>query len=112
MPPPDTTTTPAGIPGLELTGPWPVGRYAVKLREWLRGRARVQLFGEVWNWRGARTRGFFELRDAEGAGPCGLWVRDFEKLDPAPRAGVDGAPGRLARGPGHSPPARPACPGV
>src|SRR5882724_10095869 len=59
-------TAPAGIPGVELTGPWPVGRYAVKLREWLRGRARVQLFGEVWNWRVARTRVFFELRVAGG----------------------------------------------
>src|SRR5256885_305346 len=42
---------PEGIPGVELTGPWPVGAYAVKLRAELRKRARVQLFGEVWNWR-------------------------------------------------------------
>src|SRR5256885_15025000 len=100
MPPETATTPPAGIPGLELTGPWPVGRYAVKLREWLRGRARVQLFGEVWNWRGARPRGVFEVGGARGAGPCGVWVRDFEKPDPAPRAGGAGAPGAAARGPG------------
>src|SRR5712691_11563286 len=64
--------TPAGIEGSSLPGPYPVGRYAAQLREWLRGRARVQLFGEVWNLRipprGAKV--YFELRDAAGALPC------------------------------------------
>src|SRR3954467_2237970 len=111
MPPDTATTPPAGIPGLELTGPWPVGRYAVKLREWLRGRARVQLFGEVWNWRVARTRVFFELRDAEGAVPCGMWLRDFEKLDLAPGAVVDGARVVVAGGPDYYPGSRTSSPG-
>ena len=39
---------PAGIEGSSLPGPWPVGLYAAKLRERLRGFARVQVFGEVW----------------------------------------------------------------
>ena len=104
-------TTPAGIPGVELTGPWPVGRYAVKLREWLRGRARVQLFGEVWNWRVARTRVFFELRDAEGAVPCGMWLSDFEKLDLAPGAIADGARVVVAGGPDYYPGSRTSSPG-
>src|SRR3954453_1446895 len=111
MPPETATTPPAGIPSLELTGPWPVGRYAVKLREWLRGRARVQLFGEVWNWRVARTRVFFELRDAEGAGPCGMWLSDFEKLDLAPGAVVDGARVVVAGGPDSYPGSRTSSPG-
>src|SRR4051794_28426452 len=111
MPSDTATTPPAGIPGLELTGPWPVGRYAVKLREWLRGRARVQLFGEVWNWRVARTRVFFELRDAEGAVPCGMWLSDFEKLDLAPGAVVDGARVVVAGGPDYYPGSRTSSPG-
>src|SRR3954466_11226689 len=111
----DTTTaaptTPAGIPGVELTGPWPVGRYAVKLREWLRGRARVQLFGEVWNWRVARTRVYFELRDADGAVPCGMWLDDFEKLGLPPGAVADGARVVVAGGPDYYPGSRTSSPG-
>src|ERR671927_126222 len=35
---------PAGIPGSELTGPWPVGHYAAALRDRLRGFTRMQVF--------------------------------------------------------------------
>ena len=47
---------PAGIDGSTLPGPYGVGAYAAKLREFLRERSRVQLFGEVWNVRVSRAR--------------------------------------------------------
>src|SRR3954463_2259398 len=82
---------PTGIPGIELSGPWPVGAYAAKLRDELRKRARVQLFGEVWGIKTSRARAYFELRDAEGAVPCAMWLSDLEKLGLAARALADGA---------------------
>ena len=74
---------PDGIPGSELTGPWPVGQYAARLRDQLRGFSRVQVFGEVFNLRAGRARVWFELRDERGALPCSMWRRDFDAL-PAP----------------------------
>ena len=71
---------PAGIPGSELTGPWPVGAYAARLRERLRGFARVQVFGEVVGFKAGRAKVWFELRDASGALPCSMWRRDWEAL--------------------------------
>jgi exodeoxyribonuclease VII large subunit len=111
VPPAENGPAPEGIPGVELTGPWPVGAYAVKLRDELRKRARVQLFGEVWNWRVARTRVYFELRDADGAVPCGMWLNDFEKLGLAPGAVVDGARVVVAGGPDYYPGSRTSSPG-
>jgi hypothetical protein len=61
-------------------GPFPVGAYAAKLRDELRKRARVQLFGEVFGLRVGRARVWFELRDAEGAVPCAMWRDAFEEL--------------------------------
>ncbi|MDX6732469.1 MAG: exodeoxyribonuclease large subunit, partial [Baekduia sp.] len=46
---------PDGIAGSSLAGPFPVGAYAEKLRDELRKRARVQLFGEVWNFRASKA---------------------------------------------------------
>jgi exodeoxyribonuclease VII large subunit len=71
---------PDGIPGSELTGPWPVGQYAARLRDRLRGFSRVQVFGEVFNLRPGRARVWFELRDERGALPCSMWRRDFDSL--------------------------------
>ncbi len=82
---------PEGIAGSSLPGPFSVGRYAADLREYLRARARVQLFGEVWNLRTSRTKLYFELRDAAGALPCSMWRNDFEKLRLGEDALVDGA---------------------
>ncbi|MFL5779782.1 MAG: exodeoxyribonuclease VII large subunit [Thermoleophilaceae bacterium] len=69
----------AGVPG--YPGPYAVGRYATKLREWMRERARVCLIGEVT---GVRITGgpnvYFELRDADGAMPCAMWRTDFDRL--------------------------------
>ncbi len=70
-----------GIPGSELPGPYPVGSYAAQLRERLRQFAHVQLVGEVWGFRHARTRVYFELRDGRGALPCSMWSDEFEALD-------------------------------
>jgi exodeoxyribonuclease VII large subunit len=71
---------PEGIPGSTVPGPWPVGAYAAGLRDRLREFARVQIFGEVVNFRTARTRVYFELRDAGGALPCSMWRDAFERL--------------------------------
>src|SRR5919197_5842521 len=92
----DDTGRPAGIPGSDLSGPWPVGRYAAALREQLRGFTRVQVFGEVFGFKAGRAKVFFELRDAAGALPCSMWREDFLKMrlgPPAPRAPGGGAGG-------------------
>jgi exodeoxyribonuclease VII large subunit len=82
---------PEGIAGSALPGPFSVGRYAADLREYLRARARVQLFGEVWNLRLSKTKLYFELRDVAGALPCSMWRNDFEALRLGEGALVDGA---------------------
>ncbi len=70
----------SGIPESGLPGPFPVGRYAARLREQLRSFTHVQLLGELVNLRTARTKVYFELRDASGAIPCAVWRNDWEKL--------------------------------
>ncbi len=69
-----------GIEGSQLPGPYPVGSYAERLRRRLRDFARVQLVGEVWGFKPARARVYFELRDGRGALPCSMWLSDFERL--------------------------------
>jgi exodeoxyribonuclease VII large subunit len=76
----DLRALPAGIEGSALPGPFGVGHYAARLREYLRERSRVQLFGEVWNLRLSRAKVYFELRDADGALPCSMWRNDFDAL--------------------------------
>jgi exodeoxyribonuclease VII large subunit len=71
---------PDGIPGSDLSGPWPVGHYAARLRDRLRGFSRVQVFGEVFNLRAGRARVWFELRDERGALPCSMWRKDYDAL--------------------------------
>jgi exodeoxyribonuclease VII large subunit len=106
----DPAARPAGIPGSDLTGPWPVGQYADRLRERLRGFSRVQVFGEVFNLRAGRARVWFELRDERGALPCSMWRDDFDALA-APLAdgqrvvvagGCDYYPGSRAASPSFS----------
>jgi exodeoxyribonuclease VII large subunit len=101
---------PDGIPGSDLSGPWPVGQYAARLRDRLREFSRVQVFGEVFNLRPGRARVWFELRDERGALPCSMWRRDFDAL-PAPLAdgqrvvaagGCDYYPGARAASPSFS----------
>ncbi len=84
-------TTPAGIDGSRLPGPYGVGHYAARLRDYLRERSRVQLFGEVWNLRVSRVKVYFELRDADGALPCSMWRTDFDALRLGDGALADGS---------------------
>jgi exodeoxyribonuclease VII large subunit len=76
------------IPDSDLPGPYPVGTYAAQLQRRLRGFARVALEGEVWGFRPARARVYFELRDARGALPCSMWRNEFEALGVPLRDGV------------------------
>jgi exodeoxyribonuclease VII large subunit len=87
----EPTQTPAGIDGSALPGPFGVGHYAARLRDYLRERARVQLFGEVWNLRVSRVKVYFELRDADGALPCSMWRDDYDALALGERALADGS---------------------
>jgi exodeoxyribonuclease VII large subunit len=99
---------PAGIPGSELTGPWPVGRYAARLRDQLRGFIRVQVFGEVIGFKAGRAKVWFELRDGVGALPCSMWRDDFEALGIGPLA--DGVQVVAAGGCDYYPGSRSASP--
>ncbi len=76
---PATSTTPAGIDGSALKGPFAVGEYAAALRDQLRGFARVQVFGEVSNLGVRANAVYFELRDAQGALPCAMWRDDYDR---------------------------------
>jgi exodeoxyribonuclease VII large subunit len=101
---------PTGIEGSEFAGPFSVGAYAKMLRAELRKRARVQLFGEVFNVRPSRTRVYFELRDGEGAVPCAMWRNTFDQLGIDPQSLIDGAQVVVAGGPDYYPGSRTASP--
>ena len=75
-----TPTSPTGIPGSALAGPFGVGEYAAALRARLRAFTRVQLVGELADLRPSRARVYFELRDAHGAIPCAAWKGDWEEM--------------------------------
>jgi exodeoxyribonuclease VII large subunit len=99
---------PAGIPGSELTGPFPVGVYAARLRARLREFARVQVFGEVFGFKAGRAKVWFELRDGSGALTCSMWREDFEALGIRPPA--DGVQVVVAGGCDYYPGSRTASP--
>src|SRR3954468_10477045 len=106
----EAASRPEGIAGLEMAGPFPVGAYAAKLRDKLRKRARVQLFGEVWNLRPSRAKVYFELRDGEGAVPCSMWRDAFEALGLVADALGDGAQVVVAGWPDYYPGSRTSSP--
>jgi exodeoxyribonuclease VII large subunit len=86
---------------MDLPGPFPVGRYARKLEEEMRRRARVSLIGEVTGLSRSKAQAYFELRDGEGAVPCTIWLNELEKLD-LPRGGLrDGTEVVIAGGPDY-----------
>ena len=89
--------------GSGLPGPFAVGRYAKRLQEWMRERARVQLVGEVTGVGRSKVQAYFELRDAEGAIPCVIWLNDLERAG-LPEGGLrDGAEVVIGGGPDYYP---------
>jgi exodeoxyribonuclease VII large subunit len=89
--------------GPDLPGPFAVGRYARKLQEEMRRRARVLLIGEVTGVGRSKVQAYFELRDGEGAVPCAIWLDDLEKAG-LPGGGLrDGAEVVIAGGPDYYP---------
>src|SRR4051794_35117095 len=101
---------PEGVTGSAFPGPFPVGSYAAMLRDELRRRARVQLFGEVFNLSASRARVYFELRDGAGALPCAMWREAFDRLGLPDGALVDGAQVVVAGGPDYYPGSRTSSP--
>jgi exodeoxyribonuclease VII large subunit len=86
---------------VDLPGPFPVGRYARKLEEEMRRRARVSLIGEVTGLSRSKAQAYFELRDREGAVPCAIWLNELEKLE-LPGGGLrDGAEVVIGGGPDY-----------
>ena len=90
-------------PEPDLPGPFAVGRYAERLRQELRRRARVRLVGEVAGVRRSRAQAYFELRDSEGAVPCAIWIADLERLGLADEALREGAQLVVSGGPDYYP---------
>jgi exodeoxyribonuclease VII large subunit len=67
----------------------------------MRRRARVSLIGEVTGLSRSKAQAYFELRDAEGAVPCAIWLNELEKLD-LPEGGLrDGAEVVIGGGPDY-----------
>jgi len=87
----------------QLPGPFPVGRYAQKLQEEMRKRARVLLIGELTGIGQSKVQAYFELRDAVGALPCAIWLNDLERAGLAEGALRDGAEVVIAGGPDYYP---------
>jgi exodeoxyribonuclease VII large subunit len=96
--------------GTDLPGPFPVGRYARKLQEEMRKRARVQLIGEVTGVGRSKVQAYFELRDGDGAVPCAIWLNDLEKAGLPEGALRDGAELVISGGPDYYPGGRQASP--
>ena len=86
---------------MDLPGPFAVGRYARKLEEEMRRRARVALIGEVTGLSRSKKQAYFELRDSEGAVPCTIWLNELEKLE-LPEGGLrDGSEVVVSGGPDY-----------
>jgi len=86
---------------MDLPGPYAVGRYARKLEEEMRRRARVALIGEVTGLSRSKTQAYFELRDSEGAVPCAIWLNELEKLELPEGRLRDGSEVVIAGGPDY-----------
>ena len=86
---------------MDLPGPYAVGRYARKLEEEMRRRARVALIGEVTGLSRSKAQAYFELRDSEGAVPCAIWLNELEKLELPAQGLRDGTEVVIAGGPDY-----------
>jgi exodeoxyribonuclease VII large subunit len=86
---------------VEFPGPFPVGRYARKLEEEMRRRARVALIGEVTGFSRSKAQAYFELRDGEGAIPCTIWLNELEKLGLPAQGLRDGTEVVISGGPDY-----------
>src|ERR1700710_2551688 len=93
----------AARPGPDLPGPFTVGRYANKLKGWMRERPRVLLIGEVTGMGRSKVQAYFELRDGDGAVPCAIWLNDLEKAGLPREALRDGVEVVIAGGPDYYP---------
>jgi exodeoxyribonuclease VII large subunit len=85
----------------DLPGPFAVGRWAEGFRQFLRRRPRVRLLGEVVNLSRSAKAVYFDLRDAEGAVPCSMWLSDLERIGLADGALSDGVEVVVAGGPDY-----------
>jgi exodeoxyribonuclease VII large subunit len=85
-------------PGPDLPGPFAVGRYANRLKDWMRERPRVLLIGEVTGVGRSKVQAYFELRDGDGAVPCAIWLNDLERAGLPEGALRDGAEVVIAGG--------------
>ena len=108
--PENSADQPSGIDGVELSGPFAVGRYAAFLKDRFSEIARVQLFGEVWNVRRSKAKVYFELRDGDGSVPCSMWRRDFDRLGLPEGSPSDGERLVVAGGPAYYPGSRTSSP--
>src|ERR1700753_1591735 len=90
-------------PGPDLPGPFAVGRYANKIKDWMRNRPRVRLSGEVTGVGKSKVQAYFELRDGDGAVPCQIWLNDLERAGLPEGALRAGAEAVIAGGPDYSP---------
>jgi exodeoxyribonuclease VII large subunit len=107
-------TIPGAAPGDGDAGsgpaPYPVGRYAAALRDFLRKRTRVQVIGEVTNLRLTGKAAYFELRDADGAIPCSMWRNDWDRMKLPDGAVRDGTEVVVFGGPDYYPGSATASP--
>lgn len=69
----------------------------------MRKRARVQLIGEVTGVGRSKVQAYFELRDADGAVPCAIWLNDLEKAGLSEASLRDGAEVVISGGPDYYP---------
>ncbi len=99
----ETSEAPLAPGEPDLPGPFPAGQWAGGFRNFLRGRPRVRLIGEVVNFSSSAKASYFDLRDEGGAVPCSIWSSDLNKLDLAEGTLKDGVEMVVAGGPDYFP---------
>jgi exodeoxyribonuclease VII large subunit len=70
----------------------------------------VSLIGEVTGLSRSKAQAYFELRDAEGAVPCAIWLNELEKLELPAQGLRDGAEVVIGGGPDYYPGSSQASP--